>query len=101
MAWEQRAGRLYYYQKRRQGNRVISEYVGSGHLARLAGALDKHDQERRRRDREERSGQQADLHLAELHIRRLSSSVLSVVQITLMVSGFHYHKGQWRKVRNG
>ena len=33
MAWEERNGKSYYYQKRREGDRVVSEYIGTGELA--------------------------------------------------------------------
>jgi hypothetical protein len=36
MGLEQRKGKLYYYEKRRVGRRVVSEYVGGGLLALLA-----------------------------------------------------------------
>jgi len=30
MGWEERRGRKYFYRKRRNGGRVVSEYLGAG-----------------------------------------------------------------------
>ncbi len=101
MAWERRGGNVYYYQKRRQGHQVTSEYVGGGCTAQLASALDMAERERKRRHLDQRNQQAAELDLVERNIRCLSSGILAVVEITLLAAGFHCHKGQWRKVRNG
>ena len=39
MSWEQRGNRRYYFRKRRQAGRVVSEYVGAGELAVAAATL--------------------------------------------------------------
>lgn len=40
MAWEERAGRRYYYHKRRQGRQVWCKYIGNGELADAIAGLD-------------------------------------------------------------
>ena len=40
MRFETRRGNLYYYRKRREGGRVVSEYVGGGVVAGLSARLD-------------------------------------------------------------
>jgi hypothetical protein len=45
MAWEERNGRMYYYRKRREGGRVVSEYVGAGIGAEAIATMDRIDQE--------------------------------------------------------
>lgn len=41
MAWEKRShGGMYYVRKRRDGGRVVSQYLGAGQMARLAAELD-------------------------------------------------------------
>jgi hypothetical protein len=47
MAWEKRGNGLYYYRKRREGQRVISEYIGAGEFAQAIATLDALDRERR------------------------------------------------------
>ncbi len=80
---------------------MTSEYFGSGSIAQLAAALDKAERQRMRWHLEQRKEQEAEVNLVERHIRRLSRSTLAIVHITLLASGFHRHKGQWRKVRYG
>ncbi len=41
MGWEERNGRLYYYEKRREGRRVVSQYVGTGTFAEACAVLNK------------------------------------------------------------
>jgi hypothetical protein len=52
MGWETRAGRRYFYEARREGGRVIKEYIGSGPVASFR-ALDV--AQRRERRLEERA----------------------------------------------
>jgi hypothetical protein len=46
MAWEERTGKSYYYQKCREGGQVVSQYIGTGYLATLAAQLDQIEQQR-------------------------------------------------------
>ena len=101
MGWEKRGHRLYYYRKRREGKRVIPEYVGRGELAEAIAtldALDRHEQERERaalRDaREAQRGVDQAIDTAGELVRALARAVL-------FASGYHKHKGQWRKRRGG
>ena len=52
MAFENRHGNSYYYRKKRDGNRVISEYLGCGELAYLIAQFDEIECEKRRNQRE-------------------------------------------------
>ena len=47
MALEFRTSNIYYYRKKRDGNRVISEYLGKGEMALLFSQLDKMEREER------------------------------------------------------
>jgi hypothetical protein len=97
MAFEQRRGNIYYYRKRREGAKVVSDYVGSGEVAYLADHLAKKTREERREARQSvaASDSQADLMLDDF-----SRSVDAVTDAYLEMLGYHRHKGQWRRRRD-
>jgi hypothetical protein len=93
MSWERRRNRHYYYRKRRQGDRVISEYVGAGDLAQAAAALDDLEAQLRRRLRQERqAGRALDAQVADA-----CDLIRALTYALLLTTGHHTHKGQWRK----
>ena len=53
MSWEDRDGNHYYYRKHRIGQRVVSEYIGSGLMAELVFEQDEKDRQQRIQEREE------------------------------------------------
>ena len=95
MSWEGRGDRRYYYNKRRVGDHVISEYVGAGELAQAAAALDTLEREIRRAAREQR---QADRAL-DAQVDQVCDLIRALTCAALLVSGHHTHKGQWRRKR--
>ncbi len=101
MAWETRErGGLYYTRSRREGGRVVREYVGGGLAGLLASEADRIERERRE--------VQNCRHRQELErLRRLCApvDVLSEVAEVLtraefIAAGYHRHKGEWRRGRN-
>ncbi len=95
MAWEQRSNRRYYYRKRRDGRRVISEYVGSGASAGEAAALRALAYESRRARRR----RWAAIRAFDARVDRASDLVQALAHAALLVTGHRMHKGQWRKAR--
>jgi len=96
MAWEERNGRSYYYEKRRQGGRVVSQYIGTGELARLAAQLTLLDQWRKEEERAEWRLYQAEQAALDAEIAELAQLVQTVTGAVLLASGCHRHKRQWR-----
>jgi len=99
MAWEDRNGGRYYYRKRREGERVISEYVGGG-LAGELSALYDHE------DKFKTDVQRAELMQAKEEATKLDGKIKEVERITkamtravLLLSGYHAPRRQWRKIR--
>ena len=98
MGWEKRGNNQYYYRKRREGEQVISEYVGSDQdqftwaIATLDLAFDLEDQEHRR-------ALQKTTRLDE-QIKNLCDLLGKVTRGLLLAQGYHTHKGQWRKKRH-
>lgn len=99
MAWETRAGRRYYYRKRRDGGRVVSEYIGSGPGAEAMATLDDYARLRALQEREtwrEEVERQRDIDRA---LDEAGDLVRLLTYATLLANGYHTHKGQWRKKR--
>lgn len=89
-------GGVYYYRKRRIGGRVVSEYVGGGDLACIANARAEIAKSRQNADRklqrEEREGAAA----TDKTLAALSGVIDTLVSATLVMQGYHKHKGEWR-----
>ncbi len=99
MGWEWRENNIYYYQKERIGDTVRSEYIGTGHFAYLCAQL--HMGTRRKEAQKRRENAQTAAEEAAL--TRLVLDALDAVRTLktaiLVASGFHTHRGQWRKSR--
>jgi hypothetical protein len=96
MSWEGRGNRRYYYRKRRDGDRVVSEYVGAGELAQTAAILDALEREIRRAERQKREEARA----LDAQIDEVCDLNRALTYAALLVAGYHTHKGQWRRKRD-
>ena len=100
MAWEQRGNKDYYYRKRRDGDRVISEYMGHDLAGQMYSEQDHQDREKflvlQRMWREQRS----EFEETDQDCELLMEIVRQLVQATLLTSGYHPHKGQWRRIHH-
>ena len=99
MGWENRGKRQYYYRKRREGRRVVSQYVGTGELAALAATLDALDRLQREMECEAWRRQRDVEGEIAAEVDRLDDLVRGITYSVLLASGFHTHKGQWRRKR--
>ena len=99
MGWEERGGRLYYYRKRREDQTVISEYVGSGHLAELAAQLDELRREEQEEARQHERKKREEAEQQAQRVRAVMDSIRIFTHASLLAAGYHTHKGQWRKRR--
>lgn len=99
MGWERRGRGRYYYYKRREGGRVVSQYAGSGPVAQAIAAQQAQDTRLwegiRAQARLERA-QDAELDAA---IERAGAAVQALVTAALLANGYHAHKRSWRKRR--
>ena len=101
MGWEQRNGKSYYYRKIRQGRRVISEYVGAGEFAELLLELDSFDRAEKTYSKSIWKNQKDEVKNLEKNINQLVIIFRGMTRASLLTSGYHPHKGQWRRNRNG
>ena len=96
MAWEERNGHQYYYLKRREGDRVISEYIGSGLAAELYAKACLKNEESIQRERERRR----EMTAISAQVDDICKTLNNAVRAWLLALGYHQHKRQWRKRRN-
>jgi len=96
MAWEERNGRKYYYRKRREGNRVISEYLGSGLETELYAQAYQEKEKRIQREHERRRETTA----INAQVDDICKTLNGAVRAWLLSLGYHQHKREWRKRRN-
>jgi hypothetical protein len=99
--WERRErGGLYYTRSRKEGGKVIREYVGGGLLGELAARMDA--EERRLREQEKVSRREARERLDALaaSVEELCEAAEVLARAALIASGYHRHnRGEWRKRR--
>ncbi len=100
MAWEERRnGRRYYYRKHWRDGTCQSEYVGGGPLAEAFAIVGAIDAGQRAFDRDVK---RAEIE-TETEIDRRVDEFITLVRVlrnaVLLASGYHSHKGQWRKAR--
>ena len=96
MSWERRAAKRYYYRKYRQGDRVLSEYVGAGQPAELAAALDAAQRQWRQAECDRWASRRA----LDARIDELCDLTHALACALLLAAGYRTHKGQWRKKRH-
>jgi N-glycosylase/DNA lyase len=101
MGWELRNGKRYYYRKIRRGRRVISEYVGASEFAELLLELDEFDRAEKTLSRIAWKKQKDEVKRLNKDIRQLAKIINGMARASLLISGYHPHKGQWRQKRNG
>jgi hypothetical protein len=100
MAWETRErGGRYYYRARREGGRVVKEYVGTGEVADIVA----HAEEtlRRHRQREAARWRKELEPLTKLTppMAELCEAAEILARASLIAAGFRRHKGEWRRAR--
>ena len=101
MAWEKRGSGSYYYRKRRSGDRVVSEYVGTGLFAELLGEADALERDQRALEREAERQEREEMLAVDREIDQVVELIRALTHGMLLISGYHTHKGQWRKRRDG
>src|SRR3712207_1377909 len=99
MPWEQRGNGSYYYRKRREGGRVISEYLGAGHAAALAAQLEDAEREERAAARDAELQARAATEASDPLLAELETLLQTLTRAVLLSNGYHQHKGQWRRKR--
>ena len=97
--WRERGG-PYYTRSRKEGGRVVREYVGGGALGEIAALEDEHERRRRQEEaafcKEERDG----LEKLAAPVDELCEVAEVLARATLLAAGYRRHnRGEWRKRR--
>ncbi len=101
MGWEDRErGTRYYTRTRREGGRIVREYVGTGPIAEFAALQD--EAERRHREEEARTWREEreDLERLDGTTEELCELAELLTRAALLAAGYRQHnRGEWRKPR--
>ncbi len=89
----------YFYRKRWKGGRVVSEYMGTGPLGELAALHQEIDNGRRLAKKEAHEQERRSVILAEQALGEIHQLTALLVKVQMLASGYHQHKGTWRKRR--
>jgi hypothetical protein len=100
MGWDKKgkAG-PYYYRSRKVDGRVTKEYLGRGPDADEAAAVDEEARVRRRAHQSTRAETMARVAAATQLTCDLSVCVDLIVRAKLLLSGFYFHRGEYRRRR--
>lgn len=101
MGWELRNGKRYYYRKFRKGRQVISEYVGKSEVVEFLFMSDEADRNEKTRSRIAWKRHKDEAKRLHEGVSQLAKIITGLTRASLLTSGYHSHKGQWRKNRNG
>ncbi len=98
MGWETRGNARYYYRKRREGRRVVSEYTPN-EFGSLAATLDAERQAEHEQQRRAERIEHEKIRTMNAVMNQMNELVGVAVNSALIAGGYHRHKGQWRKKR--
>src|SRR6185295_2341367 len=101
MGWEQRGNNRYYYRKEREGSRVKSTYVGRGEIAHMIAKFESSSGEVEELLQVKKSIEAHQAAMIEAALDRAVELVQLFTEASLLTAGFHTHRRQWRRKRNG
>ncbi len=99
MAWERRGNHSYYYRKERDGSCVKSTYVGRGEMAQMISKFEASSAEVEKLLRVKTSIEAQESERIEAALDRAVELVQLFTEASLLTSGFHTHRRQWRRKR--
>lgn len=101
MAWETRGRNSYYYRKRRVAGKVLSEYIGRGPAAEAIASMYAEERQERNTKLHALKKEKSEFEFLDSQAVQSISVIKRMVEGFLILAGYHKHKGQWRKIRNG
>ena len=103
MGWEtrKRGTSRYYTRSKREGGRVVREYVGGGVRGEIAARMDAEERQRREEAAAALRGERECLEELAGLVDEFCEAVETVARATLLAAGFRQHKrGEWRRRRD-
>ena len=100
MAYEKRKGNVYYYESKRDGDRVRKKYHGNGLSAMARSLMAMREQKMKREERAQVLNFEQALELGDEWAQMVENSCNTMMMATMVAAGFHQEKGRnWRKRR--
>jgi hypothetical protein len=101
MAWEERKrGRRYYTRSfRDKDGRVRREYIGTGEIAEAIAHADETMRQVRKLERERQRAEVERLEALVAPVLEIDEAAEVLARAALVASGYHRHKGEWRRER--
>jgi hypothetical protein len=97
MGWEKRGEKSYYYRKKREGGRVVSEYLGRGESAVLLSQFDRYDQLKNQINAEEKRKSREKEAEIDCKFKEIEQEINVLVEKFLMENGFYKTSSrEWR-----
>ena len=80
---------------------MVSEYVGSGEFAILTALLDEEQRAERQEQQDAERRRREETDQIDHELAQIADTLRLMTTVALEESGYHKHKGQWRKQRHG
>ena len=95
-----KSGKQYYYRSRREGDRVVREYVAFGDSARAAAERDAQQRAELAAERQAIAASHQRIHEVLDALDEFCDSVRTLAAAILVQQGYHQHdRGRWHKKR--
>ncbi len=101
MSFENRNRNRYYYRKRRDGNRVISEYVGKGELAFLIAQMDEIERQEKETKAAKQRNNRETLEEIDRELSGFEEKTKLLLEAVLIEKGFYRTKSREWRIKNG
>jgi len=101
MAYETRGHKRYYYKKKREGKKVVSIYVGTGPEAEKIAQEDERFREKRKNERQFWQSRIAEIEELDKECESMHKFIGNLINANFILAGYHKHKGEWRRRRDG
>ena len=97
MAWKNG----YYYRSKRQGKRVVTEYIGSGYAGLVAEVVTERARQEAETKRREWEAIRDEQQRLDQIVNDFGKLATAHAEAALLLNGFHQSKRRWRRKRNG
>jgi len=90
----------YWYRSRREGGRVVTDYLGAGLFVELLAEDATMEAAEREQERQAERDRRKCEREVDRQIDQAGDELRLLVRACLLANGYHQHKGQWRRRRD-